>query len=163
MQDKPFCLIGLTQDQFAIVDVADYEWLSKWRWHAAFHPNSRKFYAVRDFCYNRKKGTILMHRMIIGATPGQIVDLDTLNNTRKNLRIVTPVQSTQNRRLLCARNTTGFRGIFWNHQRKKWQAEIGMNGGHIYLGLFTSPEAAARAYDAAARVLHQGFSPLNFA
>jgi hypothetical protein len=78
--------ISLTQGQSCVVDAEDYEWLSQWKWYAAFNSLSRKFYAARQFYHNRKKGTILMHRVIIGAELDQIVDhqdLDTLNNTRR--------------------------------------------------------------------------------
>ena len=106
-----------------------------------------------------------MHRVIISAVPGQIVDhinRDTLDNRRGNLRIVTARQNVLNSRLLQAHNRSGYRGVCWQSDRRKWRATIHVNRRNIHLGWFHCPEEAARAYDFAAKQLHEGFSPLNF-
>jgi hypothetical protein len=46
--------------------------------------------------------------------------------------------------------------------RNKWVAMITVNYRQRNLGCFTTPEAAARAYDAAARLEHGEFAWLNF-
>ena len=61
-----------------------------------------------------------------------------------------------------ANNKTGFKGVTWNKQRKKWQAQIKVNGMEKYLGRFTAPEDTARAYDKAARKYHGEFTYTNF-
>jgi hypothetical protein len=169
MQDNPFWfldhirLIGLTQSKVAIVDVADYERLSSFQWRAQFDRDTRGFYAVRGIKENGKNKAVLMHRVILGAKPGETVDhidRDTLDNRRANLRIVTKGQNSWNQRLLHAQNTSGFRGVCWSGTR--WLAQITVNNRLYHLGCFDTPEAAAKAYDRAARELHQGFTPLNF-
>lgn len=45
--------------------------------------------------------------------------------------------------------------------RDKFQARISVNGVHHYLGVFTTPEAAARAYDTAVRELIDPDAPTN--
>jgi HNH endonuclease len=112
-------LIYLTQRQFTIVDAGDFEWLSERRWYASFSSTLRGFY-VRG--YKAGGGTTAMHRLIIGAKPGDIVDhinRDTLDNRRANLRVVTPAQSVWNRRLLISSNTSGFRGVTWHPSTKR--------------------------------------------
>jgi hypothetical protein len=155
-------VIRLTQGQVAIVDDADFEWLSKWKWYAYFNTRTKVFYARRSI-YPSK--TVSMHRVILGAQPGQIVDhvnRNTLDNRRANLRFVTVSQSNQNTRLLSARNKSGFRGVHWSSASKKWRASINLNDRSIHLGVFNSIKDAALAYNTAARELHRDFAQLNF-
>jgi hypothetical protein len=77
------------------------------------------------------------------------------------LRIVTANQNAFNQRLLKASNTSGYRGVSWLQRDKIWLAYITVNKRQQHLGYFTSPEAAAKAYDDAARKYYSGYSPLN--
>lgn len=75
-----------------------------------------------------------------------------------NLRLATRSQNNANvgkRR----NNTSGFKGVFRCGNR--WKAQIGA-ARTVYLGLFATPEDAARAYDAAALEHHGEFARLNF-
>ena len=42
-------------------------------------------------------------------------------------------------------NTSGITGVYWAKKRQKWQAQIGISGKIIYLGIFISKLSAARA------------------
>ena len=55
-----------------------------------------------------------------------------------------------------------FVGVSWDARRQIWVAHIKKNGHPKYLGGFPIEQDAARAYDAAARVLHGPFANLNF-
>lgn len=87
---EDYRLIPLTQGQFAIVDVADYEHLSQWKWYARWCVCVKGFYAARS---DASGGQRQMHRVIINAgTYDQTVDVDhvnlnTLDNRRANLRL----------------------------------------------------------------------------
>ncbi len=157
-------VIGLTQGQFTIVDIEDYEWLNQWVWCAHFNRSSRAFYATRNVYENGKQIYLSMARAILDAKPGEIVDhvnRNTLDNRRANLRVVTSNQSNRNRRLLSVNNTSGYRGVYWHRHTQKWYAKTKVNSRDIYLGSYDSPEQAATAYDNAVRQYHEGFSPLN--
>jgi hypothetical protein len=43
----------------------------------------------------------------------------------------------------------------------KWRARISFNKKRIHLGVFTTPELAAEAYNKAAREYHGGIASLN--
>jgi hypothetical protein len=147
--------IELTQGQKAMVDDADFEWLSQWKWCAWWSPSTCSFYAVRRT--HRSEGfprrMIGMHRFILGARSGEQVDHDdhdTLNNQRYNISACTVSQNQANSRLR-RDNTSGFKGVSWKRESRKWLATIMVKGKCIYLGLFNNPKDAADAYDDAAR------------
>ena len=89
------------------VDDTDFELVSSYKWYMNW-----KGYAVRN---TRKgdRGPLKMHRMILEAKKGQIVDhinRDKLDNRRSNLRFVTTSQSTRNRSVF-SNNKIGHKNI----------------------------------------------------
>jgi hypothetical protein len=154
--DGEVCRIPLGHDRFAIVDAADYEDLSKYRWCASCM-NGRA-YAVRR---TEKGRTVYMHRQIMHAPKGSIVDHidhNILNNRRCNLRVCTPEQNYANAGP--RGGSSGFVGV-WRH-RKKWVAGIHWQGKHLHLGTFDDPVEAAKARDRKAYELHGPYAYLNF-
>lgn len=156
MPEIRYKLIPLTKNQFAIVDESDYATLRQWDWYASYNKGG---YIARRFAFIckdgvRKKGTIAMHRQILGLGYGdnRVVDHinhNTLDNRRSNLRICSHRQNHQNR--VSHKNTSSrFKGVYWHKNSQRWEASICVNGKSIYLGSFKSEIAAARAYDKAA-------------
>lgn len=151
--------ITLTQDKVALVDDADFEWLSRWKWRA------RKCGMVWYACRNSPRPehqTIYMHREILGDSWHiDHKDGDGLNNQRQNLRSASKQQNGQNSGLR-KNNTSGFKGVSHNRKLNKWVAQIQVGERSIYLGVFATAEESALAYDKAA-VEHCGdFARLNF-
>ena len=64
------------------------------------------------------------------------------DNRWKNLRNASRMCNLQNRKIY-SNNTSGFIGVGWNKQTKKWQADITINKKTIYLGQYTSKLEAA--------------------
>jgi hypothetical protein len=58
-------------------------------------------------------------------------------------------------------NTSGFKGVIWHKQSKKWYARITLNYKRIDLGLFKDKIQAAIAYNEAAIKYHGEFARLN--
>ncbi len=81
------------------------------------------------------------------------------NNRIANLREATNTQNQQNRGVSKS-NTSGFKGVVWNKQTRKWQATIRIWGRQIFLGSFDTIERAAAAYSAAAARHHGEFDGL---
>jgi hypothetical protein len=146
--------IPLTQGQAALVDEADFERLSKWKWCAVWIPSVQSFYAMRSSTtVNGKRNSIYMHRAIMEAPPGLEVDHrghNTLDNRRNNLRRATCTQNHQNARIRSS-TTSGFKGVSFHKGAGKWRAGIRVNGESIWLGLHATPELAHAAYIEAAR------------
>ena len=151
--------ILLGHGRFAFVDDEDFDWLSRYCWH--FHKASGG--AARSTCKEGKIGLVLMHREIMGF-PETVIDhrdRDPLNNQKINLRICSVKENSRNRGP--RRNSkSGFKGVHWNKQCRKWHAQIEVNGKNIYLGLFSNVLNAARAYDTVAREYFKEFAYLNF-
>ena len=149
--------IPLTKGKFAIVDVEDYDWLSKYKWHAV--KCDSRFYAYRS----KNRRSVSMHREIMRAPKGMVVDHidgNSSNNRRTNLRVCTVSQNHQNRRRTYG--SSKYKGTWWDKRRKKWVAGITFKGKYIYLGFFDSEIEAAKAYDKKAAELFGEFAYLNF-
>lgn len=130
----------------AVVDDEDFESTNKHRWCAM--KNKHGFYAVRRIVTGAGKRLSYMHKVIMGAARGQVVDhkdRNTLDNRKGNLRFATKGQDNANRGKR-ADNTTGFKGAKYNRRRGTWSAAV--KGKHI--GVFPDGLSAAKAYDEAA-------------
>lgn len=158
--------IELTQGQIALVDDADFEELSKYKWQANYFKHTNSFYATRHTpAIKGKHYVIYMHRQILGLERGDSRQADhinhiTLDNRQSNLRICTRQQNEMNRKP--NRNTTSqYKGVCWDKARRKWRALIYLNGVSKHLGFFQDEEAAARAYNEAAKKYFREFAFLN--
>ncbi len=147
--------ISLGNGLFTIVDAADYEWLSKYKWYAR-----RCGGHTYAFCHTGRK-QIFMHRMIMRPRKGRMVDHidhNGLNNRRCNLRFCTAEQNAAN-----ARSHGGLSGFVGLRCRGgKYQAGITYKGKYYCLGTFTDPVEAAKARDRKAYEFWGAYAYLNF-
>lgn len=151
--------IPLTQGKVALVDDADYEWLSQWKW--AF--NGR--YAYRHPMINRKYHHKMMHRELIQPPPGMQVDHingNTLDNRRSNLRICTPEQNSGNRRKSRGAITSVYKGVWFERSTQRWGTGVQRGKCRYPLGYYDTEIEAAYAYDAGAREVFGEFAKVNF-
>lgn len=147
--------IQLTRGEVALVDDEDFDQLNSFRWHAHWDPSSSSFYARRitteHDCVRAGK-TISMHREIVQASSGQLVDHinhNTLDNQRGNLRLCSKSENAMNA-VNRIDGSSKLKGVDWKSSSKKWRSRLHIDGKGIHLGYFSSPLDAARAYDAAA-------------
>ena len=166
--DPSYREIRLTQGQVALVDAEDHERIAKHSWYAAWAPSTQSYYAVRRVTVAAAKQIgILMHREVMGLEPGDKRQVDhafhrTLDNRKfvdgkQNLRITSSQKNGFNR-CKSRKSTSGYKGAHWRNDRKKWRAEIRIDGKLIHLGLFERAEDAGAAYRIAAEKLHGEFA-----
>ena len=160
--------IPLTKGYVTLVDDADFEWLSQWKWFV--HIDTRGWKCAqrkRDKVEPGSTAHIVMHRAILGVAHlrGRFtvdhINHDTLDNRRDNLRLCTSRENSRNR-LLNRNSTSGYKGVSWRVRERRWQAYIKTGGKLRGLGYFAVKEEAARAYDAAAVEAFGEFAYLNF-
>jgi hypothetical protein len=146
-------LIPLSNGHSAIVDDADFVWLSKWRWYAIWNRYTRSFYAYRPIkLSNGQQRSLLMHRAILGLEygdkrQGDHINHDTLDQRRSNLRIVTNQENQF--------NLKSAKGYSYCKRDKRYLARIKVNGKARHLGSYKNPEDARRAYIEAKRKVHR--------
>lgn len=165
-------LIPLSQGYSACIDDADYDAVSKFKWHAHVHrfPDGtvRLVYASRNVRLPKgKQSTLLLHRFLLDVTDSKIhvdhEDHDGLNCQRYNLRITSPIHNMQNR-LHARNNTSGFKGVTYDRTKRlttNWKAAISHNNRDYAIGRFSTPLGAALAYDAKAVEMFGEFALTN--
>jgi hypothetical protein len=152
-------LIPLTQGRFAIVDAEDYEELSQHKWHVM--KCRRSEYAAR---YSTSRKHILMHRVLLNAPAGAVVDhrdVNGLNNRKSNLRLCTHQENNCNQRPRLG-GTSRFKGVCRHKVIKKYVALIQKDGKRYSLGCYQDETEAAVVYDIKAMELFGEFAYLNF-
>jgi len=135
--------------KFAKVSDADYEMVSRYSW-----------FVGNGYAWAR----IPMHRLIVGAPRGQIVDHangDEFDNQRENLRLATAGQSSCNTSMRRG-NRSGFKGVCFHGKHGLWRARIQFNKRAFTIGYFENPVHAAMAYDIWAVELFGEFARTNF-
>lgn len=111
-----------------------------------------KLYAKHDWKAHGVRGTYLLHRFILNihtmpgnSQPVDHRDHDGLNNQKENLRHTTKSINGLHREGLPSNNTSGVLGVYWSSQKRKWHAELRLNGHKNHLGFFDSLEEAFSA------------------
>lgn len=140
--------ISLTQNKVALVDDEDYERLSQFKWHAWW--NGYRWYAKRNNKnHHINRESTLMHREIMNAPKGVQVDHRNGNglfNLKENLRFVTNQQNAFNKKSAHKNNKLRIKGVSWNKEKKKFQAQIMLNYKRIHIGYFNVLGDADSAY-----------------
>ena len=156
--------IPLTQGFEAIVDDEDFVIVCQYKWYPYKVPYT--VYAVAEVILNGRRKKVRMHRLIMDAKAGQIVDHRNhcgLDNRKKNLRFCSHSQNQQNKRIEAVHRVSRYKGVSIDNQKKNsWRASIVHKGKWIYLGYFHDERKAAEAYNAAAIKYHGEFASLNF-
>jgi hypothetical protein len=162
--------VPLTQGYVALVDAEDYQRVMQFKWYA--HVHHRKDGSISAVYAQRmlpetpgKRPMEHMHRFILNITDPSIQvdhkDHDGLNDRKSNLRAATKNQNQHNVPIR-RDNTSGFKGVCWHKQHRKWVTTIQVNNKPLHIGLFLDLVEAAHAYDAAAIKYHGKFACLNF-
>lgn len=156
------------RDFILMVDDEDYAYLAKFSWVMVSARESKygKYFQARMeyegfFWYGPR-----IHNLLMKPQKGMYVDHidgNTLDNRRKNLRICTHRQNSQNTHKKSSAKTSQYKGVWRsNHKGNPWTASIYINRSARNLGYFDIEETAAEAYDIAASYAFGQFARLNF-
>ena len=100
----------------------------------------------------KMKAHRVIWKIVTGDEPPSEIDHrngDGFDNRWSNLRSATHKQNSRNTKLRCD-NSSGFKGVSFHKQAKKWRARIFVDGSERPLGLFHRKEDAIAAYGIAA-------------
>lgn len=146
----------------AIVSDEDKD-LAILRW-TVFFSTTKKSYT--PYAYRKQdRKTTLIHRVVFerilerSLVEGEEIDhinMNGLDNRRENLRLASHSQNGTNKKLQ-SNNKSGYKGVFWNTQKGKWQAKIKKDGKNNHIGFFTDKELAYKAYCEKAKELFGEF------
>lgn len=147
---------------YIIVDDEDYEYLSQWKWSI-----TARGYALRGYRVDGKLHNIYLHRQLIDATKGDIVDHingNPLDNRRCNLRICTSTLNNMNRPVR-SDSKTRIKGVkFIKGRAKGWGSYIRVTidgkKRDIYKYHFNIQEAID-SYNSLAKKYYGEFAKLN--
>lgn len=152
--------IDLTRGYKTLIDESDFAKVSQYKWRACVVTGG--VYAVTWMRINNKGSHVYLHRYLLDFPVSDVdhENRNTLDNRRANLRIATKSQNQFNKNLN-KNNSSGFKGVSFNKAAQKYKAYIKHNRKLLYLGLFSTAEEAAGAYNEKAKELFGEFAKLN--
>lgn len=148
-------------NKVALVDDEDFQALKKYKWFWLRYPDKPEGYA---FTNQIGKGLKRMHRIIMKAKKGQIIDHingNSLDNRKENLRFCSRRQNQANMRINKQKTSSKYRGVYL-HNSGKWVVCISVNGKNQHFGSFSNEVEAAKHRDNIVKQLHGEFAVLNF-
>lgn len=149
--------IPLSQGKFALVDNDDFEKVSCFKWSYT-HGYARRIEKIDGI-----KKLVYLHRFIIAPKDDYVTDHingDKLDNRKQNLRVCLQSENLMNRKLR-GNSKSGFKGVYWNKEKKKWHSQVSFMGQRISGKYFSKKEDAAKDYNTNALKLCPEFSKLN--
>ena len=130
--------VGRNGEHIALVDAEDFDLVSTHKWHLGGG------YARRSVYEDGQIRAVLMHRMIMGCTRGDGIEIDHINrdkldNRRCNLRMCSHAQNTQNVGAYKG-STSIYRAVYLERRRNttRWRAAVRKDGVLHSLGRFVN-------------------------
>lgn len=132
------------------------------------------YYRFKDFSWclrgeyivlNEKRGIKRLHRLIMGAEVGEVIDHkngNKLDNRRNNLRKCTHQQNLWNSVISKSKKSSKYRGVFFRKDRNRFITRVILNNKIYRLGSFKNEIDAAIVYDSFAIKNYGEFAKLNF-
>lgn len=144
-----------------LIDRRDLPLVEPYKWWLVTSRKSKQEYACASIVRGSNR-RVLMHRHIMQAPPGVLVDHEDgngLNNRRINMRRADHADNLANRIGKARNNSSGFSGVWLNKKLNKWGAFITRRGRRHVLGEYESASEAAEVRRAAEVILFGPFAP----
>ena len=144
-----------------IISEQDIEFVDSKSWFAQGRP--RFMYVATIIKEGNKRKIKYLHRLLFNLTDRKVfidhINHNTLDNTRENLRLSNNRlnQANRNKSPNCGSKYIGVVKTKYN----TWDSRIRDNRKRILLGRFKTEEAAALAYNEAAKIIHENHAILN--
>lgn len=122
-------------------------------WHIRYAPDNQSYYAQATQRYTKEDGrragrSLYLHVEIMKRyinLDGKHVDHknhDTLNNKKKNLRVVEQNNNLKHRKGKNSNNKSGYRNVCWIYNA--WVVQLNINGKNTRLGKFDDVHEAGK-------------------
>jgi len=147
----------LLKDKIVIISIKDEKLFQSYSWNLVKAKQLDEKYYLTAW-YNNKNQ--YLHRIIMGAIKGQLVDhknRNPLDCSRDNLRIVTSKVNSLNRTQTKNKSGTKYKGVFKNKRggKKPYYSMIQSRiGKTIYCGSYKTEIEAANAYNLKVKELY---------
>jgi hypothetical protein len=144
-----------------IISEQDIEFVDSKSWFAQGRPGF--MYVATSIKEDNKFKIKYLHRLLFNLTDRKVfidhINHNTLDNTRENLRLSNHRlnQTNKHKKPNCGSKYIGVVKTKYN----TWDARIRNNRKRINLGIFKTEEAAALAYNEAAKIIHESHAVLN--
>jgi len=117
------------------------------------HGRKNKGYAFVNLYKDKKPKCRMVHQLMaecfLGHVPnGQTIVVDHIDNNQSNNRLDNLQLITQRGNSLKDKDLpkSGYIGVYWNSQNKKWQVRPRVNNKKFFVGYFDCPKYAAEVY-----------------
>ena len=130
------------ENLWAVIDLEDLDKVLNipYTWFAKYDSDIDNFYAVSSWYYTELKRSkpVYLHQFVMDAN-GKIVDHinhNTLDNRKRNLRIIEDSNNSKNRKTRNKNNKSGYRNVCWSKSENKWLVQLSINKRNTVLGKF---------------------------
>lgn len=158
--------IERNREGIAIIKINTYEFLiDDDNWHS-FNLLKWRLKNNKYASTSLNKQSISLHQIVLNKKEGFVIDhinRNTFDNRRINLRHVTHSINNHNKIIKSDNKTSKYNGVYLIKQSKikPWCAKISFNNKTIYIGLFETENAAAKAYNEKALEIYGNNALLN--
>ncbi len=128
-------------DKYTIIDTVDYELVKDLCWRESGDHYAKAYRKAPIY------GDIRLHRLLMNPDKQEEIDhenRDRLDNRRINLRVCTSAKNSMNSSIR-SDNTSGYIGVQFIKSTGTYEANIQINGKHIYIGRYKNKQDAITA------------------
>ena len=142
-----------------VIDDEDKNAISNYNWQVNDYSSERIYFYVYKRENQNKRKKIYLHRFIMKAVGGNIVDHingNTLDCRKINMRITDRTGNARNSRI-GKNNISGYKGVSWAKNARKWRVRIMFENKYKHIGYFETKEEAYSSYCESSKKYHGEF------